>query len=279
MLRTNLGLAVRHLRQARGWRQIDLGARAGVSRQLISQLECGEVAGLTVRSIGRVTAALGASVDLTVRWQGADLDRLADAAHARLAQSTVALLDSLGWDTRVEVSFNHYGDRGRVDVLAMHPRSATLIVVELKSAIGDLQELLGRVDVKVRLGRVLAASVEWPTPKWVVAALVIGESRAARRIVREHDAVLRRFDLRGRQAVAWLRDPEPGAVHGLLWFVNVPRAAGGGIRRVKRVRPVARRGQCQLEWRCDVSPGGDAPSACGGGVVTIQPTGCVVRRV
>jgi transcriptional regulator with XRE-family HTH domain len=238
MLRTNLARAVRHLRQARGWRQIDLGQRAGVSRQLVSQLECGELAGLTVRSIGRVAEALGASVDVTVRWQGADLDRLADAAHARLAQATVTLLESLGWDTRLEVSFNHYGDRGRVDVLAMHPRSATLVVMELKSAIGHTQELLGRLDVKVRLGRVLAASVGWPTPSRIVAALVIGESRAARRIVREHDAVFRRFDLRGRQAVAWLRNPRPGEVHGLLWFTTLPRAAGGGIRRVKRVRTV-----------------------------------------
>lgn len=242
MVRTNLARAVRHLRHARGWRQVDLGARAGVSRQLVSQLECGELAGLTVRSIARVTEALGASLDVTVRWQGADLDRLADAAHARLAQSTVTLLDSLGWGTRVEVSFNHYGDRGRVDLLAMHPMSATLLVVELKSAIGDTQDLLGRLDVKVRLGRVLAASVGWPTPSRIVAALVIGDSRASRRIVREHDAVFRRFDLRGRQAVAWLRVPEPEDVHGLLWFANVPRAAGGGIRRVKRVRPVTRRG-------------------------------------
>jgi transcriptional regulator with XRE-family HTH domain len=241
MLRTNLARAVCHLRQARGWRQIDLGARAGVSRQLVSQLECGELAGLTVRSIARVTEALGASVDLTVRWQGADLDRLGDAAHARLAQSMVTLLDSLGWDTRVEVSFNHYGDRGRVDVLAMHPRSATLVVVELKSAIGDTQDLLGRLDVKVRLGRVLAASVGWPTPNRIVPALVIGESRASRRIVREPGAVFRRFDLRGRQAVAWLRSPTSGGATGLLWFANLPRAAGGGIRRVKRVRPVTHR--------------------------------------
>ena len=241
MLRTNVGRAVRHLRQARGWRQRDLGARAGVSRQLVSQLECGELEGLTLRSIRRVTDALGASVDVTVRWHGADLDRLADAAHARLAQATVTLLDSLGWDTRVEVSFNHYGDRGRVDVLAMHARSATLVVIELKSAIGDLQELLGTLDMKVRVGRVLAGSVGWPAPSRILPALVIGESRASRRIVREHDAVFRRFHLRGRQALAWFRNPTSGAAGGLLWFANLPRATGGGIRRVGRVRPVTGR--------------------------------------
>ena len=190
-----------------------------------------------VRTLGRVVVALGASVDITVRWHGADLDRLIDSAHAQLVQEAVSLLASAGWEARVEVSFNHYGDRGRVDVLGLHRPTGTLLVVEVKTAIGDLQETLGRLDVKARLGRVLASTVAWPSPSCTVPALVVAQSRATRRIVAAHDALFARFDLRGRQAGAWVR--RPGFGHqptGLLWFANVSRAPGEGARRSSRVR-------------------------------------------
>lgn len=240
MIRTNLANAVRHLRHQRGWRQLDLARHAGTSRQVVSKIERGLFTEIPLRTVERITAALEASVDLTVRWRGAELDRLTDATHARLAETTLRLFTTLGWDPRVEVSFNHYGDRGRVDVLAMHTATSTLAVVELKSAIGDMQDLLGRLDVKVRLGPMLADSVGWPRPRRVVPVLVIGESRAARRVIRDHDAVFRRFDVRGRQAWAWLRRPAMArpAPTGLLWFVNLPRAHRSGTRRVERVRRV-----------------------------------------
>ena len=63
---------------------------------------------------------------------------------------------SSGWSVRPEVSFNHYGDRGRVDLLAFHAASGVALVIEVKGSIGDLQDALGRLDVKLRLGRSLA---------------------------------------------------------------------------------------------------------------------------
>lgn len=42
------------------------------------------------------------------------------------------------------MSFNHYGDRGRYDILAFHPPTGILLVVEVKTGIGDVQATLGR---------------------------------------------------------------------------------------------------------------------------------------
>lgn len=190
----------------------------------------------------RVVEALDASVDLTLRWQGEELDRLADAAHARLVQATASMLERLGWQTRVEVSFNHYGDRGRVDVLAFHPVLGLLLVVEVKSAIGDIQDTVGRIDVKTRLGRVLAETAGWPAPVSVVPALVVGDSRRARRLIADHDVVFARFASRGRQARAWVRRPSRPAPSGLLWFATLPNAHGTGVTRLGRVRTVKKRG-------------------------------------
>jgi transcriptional regulator with XRE-family HTH domain len=110
MLRSNVPRAVRHLRQRRRWRQSDLGARACLSRETISRVERGELRGVPIGTLERITDALGASIDLSVRWQGERLDRLADAVHASVQQHVAAVLRSAGWLVAVEVSFNHYGD-------------------------------------------------------------------------------------------------------------------------------------------------------------------------
>ena len=111
-----------------------------------------------------------------------------------------------------------------------------LVVSEAKSAIGDTQETVGRLDVKTRLGPMLAESVGWGRPSNVVPALVIAESRAARRVLQRHESAFARFGVRGRSAVAWLRRPTEPAPSGLLWFTNVPDSLGTGVTRGKRVR-------------------------------------------
>ena len=183
-----------------------------------------------------MVAALGATADLTVRWQGEQLDRLADATHALIVERAASEFGSAGWLTRVEVSFNHFGDRGRVDLLAFHPVGRILIVAEAKSAIGDTQDTVGRLDVKARLGPMLAESVGWGEVSHVLPALVIGDSRTARRVVGRHGATFGRFTLRGRSALAWLRRPGPPVPSGLLWFTNVPDSRETGATRTRRVR-------------------------------------------
>lgn len=235
-MRTNLPRAVRTLRLKRGWRQADLAARAGCTRQAISRLECGGAGKLKLATLDAIVHALGASLDVVLRWEGALLDRTLDAAHARIVEIVVAQLRGWGWETRLEVSFNHYGDRGRVDVLAYHPATGTLLIIEVKTVIGDLQDALGRLDVKVRLASVLADSMGWPRPRHALPAIVLADSRGARALVSRHPAAFARFPLRGRQALAWLRRPAlPGAA-GLLWFAKVPDVASVSTMRPRRVR-------------------------------------------
>ena len=201
-------------------------------------MERGDLRGVTLHSIGLVADALGATVDVTLRWHGEQLDRIADAAHAILQESVAASLTSLGWRVQAEVSFNHFGDRGRVDVLAIHPNSGVVLVVEVKSALGDLQETLGRIDIKARLGRTIAAEVGWTGAVGVVPVLVIGESRTARRVVAEHGALFTRYAVRGRSALAWLRRPGTPLPSGLMWFLNLPDSHHQRVTRDRRVRTV-----------------------------------------
>jgi hypothetical protein len=181
---------------------------------------------MTVGNVVRLATALGASANLTLQWRGAALDRLADSRHAQLQNHVASLLSRSGWTVRPEVSFNHYGDRGRVDLLAHHLTTRMVLVVEIKTAVGDLQDMLGRLDTKVRLAPMLASQAGWTDVSATIAAVVIGDSRAARRIVAAHSALLVGFSLRGRAAAAWLRRPRLPPPRGLLWFANSANARG-----------------------------------------------------
>jgi transcriptional regulator with XRE-family HTH domain len=168
--------AMRAVRLRNGWAQSTLGSRAGVSADTISRIERGAVAGVTIGTLAHVAEVLGASVHIQIRWRGEQLDRLIDATHAAIQQDIAQMLTLMDWHVRVEVSFNHYGDRGRVDILAYHPKWRILAIIEIKSALSDLQDTLGRLDVKVRLGRQLARELGWAD----VVAVVPSSSSATR---------------------------------------------------------------------------------------------------
>lgn len=235
VVRTNAPRAVRFLRHGQRLRQRDLAATIGVSRDKISRLERGRLGSLTLDTVDRVAGGLGATVSLELQWHGEQLDRLMDAAHAGLQQAVAQLLTTAGWLVRVEVSFNRYGDRGRCDILAFHPVTRILLVVEIKSRIGDVQETLGRLDVKVRLGPMLARELGWGAPEAVVPALVLAEDRTSRRIVARHHALFDRFALRGWVARRWVRRPA-SSPSGLLWFQRLTDAQALRVKRGQRVR-------------------------------------------
>src|SRR6266850_257682 len=114
-------------------RQSDVSADSGLSRSLIAAIDRGQIDGVTVGSLVRAARALGADVDIRLRWRGEQLDRLLDEAHAAVVDAMVARLTRLGWVVDVEVSFAIWGERGSIDVLAFHPGFGALLVVEAKS--------------------------------------------------------------------------------------------------------------------------------------------------
>jgi transcriptional regulator with XRE-family HTH domain len=234
-----LGRVVRALRRRRGWRQSDVAARAGVDRSTISLIERGQVRGLTVETLRRCIAPLAASAELGLRWRGPELDRLLDERHAGVQSAWKGRLDQWGWAAEAEASFNRYGERGRVDLLAWHPATGILLVVEVKTELVDLQDLLGRLDVKRRLAPWLARERDWPRPKRVATVLLLPDSSTARQVVRRLAPLFAPFDLRGRAAVAALRRPallDATAATGLLIFSDLRPATGARVTSVARTR-------------------------------------------
>lgn len=130
---------------------------AGVSRTTVARIEAGDVSGITVGTLTAVFEAVGARVKIRPLWHGAAMDRLLDEGHAHLSGQTLKLLRGRSWETDVEVSFAHHGERGSIDILAWHAPSRTLLVVEIKSELGSVEGLLRPLDAKVRLVAGIAA--------------------------------------------------------------------------------------------------------------------------
>jgi transcriptional regulator with XRE-family HTH domain len=95
------GAAIRAARVRRGWRQVDLAIRAGVSDSLVSRIERGHLEGIQLSTLRAVAAALEVRVELLSRSRSADLDRLMNARHTALTEAMKGWLRTFpGWELR-----------------------------------------------------------------------------------------------------------------------------------------------------------------------------------
>ena len=235
-----LGLQFRALRRRRRWRQSDVGERAGVSKSTVGRIERAESGAVSIETLAKVAAVLGARLDVSLRWNGEALDRLLDADHAALVDTLVGLYRSAGWELAVEVSFAIAGERGSIDVFAHDPRQRLVAVNEVKSVVPDAQATVHSHDRKSRLALTIARQRGWAADR-VARFLVVGESRTSRRRVEAHERLFdAAYPLRGRAAIAWIRSPTREPVSG-LFFLSPARRVGATSRSVGRHRVRVRR--------------------------------------
>ena len=232
-----LGSICHALRVHKGWRQEDVADRAQLSRTTVSFLENGNISRLRVDAVIRIFEALGGRIDFVARWQGGELDRLLNARHSALHEAVARWFRRHdGWVLAPEVSFAIRGERGVIDILAWHAETRTLLVIELKTDIVDVNELMGTIDRKRRLAADIARDRGW-NPVSVAVWVFVSDSVRNRRRVRSHSATLRAaFPSDGRALAGWLRRPS-GELRCLSFWSNVAGAnAKTGLATVRRVR-------------------------------------------
>ena len=140
-----------------------------------------------------------------------------DAGHADLVERTPELLASSDWLVATEVSFNVRGERGSIDILAFHPETGSLLVIEIKSVVPDMQVMLSGIDRKGRLASEIARDRGWRVTS-VTRLLVLPDDRTARRRVERHAATFRTaLPARTVEIRRWIRKPD-GTMHGVLFL-------------------------------------------------------------
>jgi hypothetical protein len=191
-----------------------------------------------------VAAKLGVSLELVPRSAGGELDRVLSARHAALGERVTAwIARQSGWIVAAEISFAIYGERGIVDLLAWHESTNSLVVIELKTAIVDVDELIGTLDRKRRLAAQIAAGRGWAA-RSVSAWLIVGDSSTNRRRVADHRTLLTSALPRdGRSLAPLFLHPERGPESGIAFWSNLPGVKVGhpiaALQRVVKRRPTA----------------------------------------
>lgn len=231
------GRGFKALRLRKRLRQDGLAADAGVSRGAIARIEQGHADKVTVETLEKVAKRLGARVVCRLSWNGEYLDRLLDADHAAIVEQVVRFLAATGWLVATEVSFNVWGERGSIDILAFHPATRILLVIEVKSVVPDVQAMLMALDRKERLAADIARERGWEAVA-VARLLVIRENRTTRRRIEEHAATFgNAFPERARAIRTWLSQPDAGRPVRGLWFLSNESQAVARQRVRQRPRP------------------------------------------
>lgn len=239
------GATFRAVRTKRGWRQIDVAARADVHRSVISAIERGHLERVSIGTILVIARVMEIHVTLSARWHAGDLDRLIAGRHGRLHESVARWFETElpAWILAPEVSFSIFGERGIIDILAWHPGHRALLVIELKTDIVDVNGLLGTMDQRRRLARQIARDRGWDALTVSTWVLVAG-GRTNRARLAAHRSMLRNaFPVDGRTMAAWLRRPDR-SVHALSMWDRADGSAGSTdlasrhrVRRPKSASP------------------------------------------
>lgn len=238
MQRRDVARLHRLLRTQAGLTQSELAVTADIGRWKVSALETGRWDHLKIAELDRCFSALDARIVLSVAHRGGEADRLLDRHHASLVAATVRVLTELDWEVRVEVTFNEFGDRGSIDIVAWHPAHRALLVVEVKSELVSIEGTLRPFSVKCRLAaKVVGEQFGW-RPVIVGKVLVLPELSTARRAVERNASVLdTALPDRSRAARQWLRQPTKSLA--AIWFLSdvglvATKRSPSAVKRVRR---------------------------------------------
>src|SRR5215218_9376607 len=159
------------------------------------------------------------------------------------------------WAFEPEVSFAIYGERGVIDILAWHPGRRVVLVIELKTDIVDVNDLVGSVDRKRRLAWRVAEGRGW-RPATVSVWVIVATGRTNRARIGAHGGMLRAaYPMDGRRIRSWLREPI-GQVAALSMWQDMHRRAS----------------------KADLSPSPSSPGASVYREVSTTEAGYVLRR-
>jgi transcriptional regulator with XRE-family HTH domain len=136
--RREVGTMIRDLRPALGWRQRTLARRAGVSQSWVCAVERGGRPDVSFDSVDRLLVAMGATMLVDVKAPFLSNPRQRDAVHARWSSFVARRLERAGRQVATEVEVGDDRSRGWIDVLACHPGTGLILVIEIKTEMRDL---------------------------------------------------------------------------------------------------------------------------------------------
>ena len=177
-----LGDVVRTTRLPLGWTQRELSRRSGVPQSQISQLERHRISDVRLTDVHSILVALGVRYRLILDPPIVEARMQADLVHARCSAHVERRLQAAGWRTAREVEIGSDRSRGWIDLLAWHPESRVLLVIEIKSEIHDLGAIERAMNWYQREAWAAGRRLGW-LPRRVGSALLVLQSEVNDRTI------------------------------------------------------------------------------------------------
>lgn len=219
-IRVTFARAARDTRLGLRLTQQQVADAVGVSRGYIAAIE-NQRGNPSLDVVDRMSRALGLEADLVLRQPivvGAHGQR--DLVHARCSGYLERRLRTAGWQTAREVEVIQGRSHGWIDVIAFHPRTETLLVIEIKTRLDDLGSVERQLAWYGRSAGNAALRLGW-RPRRVVSWLLVLASDEVERVLRHNRDVLgRAFPLRARQMLEWLSGGDHSVVGRGLAMVD-----------------------------------------------------------
>lgn len=216
-----LARAVVALRTAIGWSQAELALRAGLSQPMISRLERGQTMDVTIGTAWRVLEAMGARPSLTVEppYLG-DRARQRDAAHARCTSHVGRRLERSGWLVAREVEVGGGRSRGWIDVLAFHPLTGLLLVIEVKTELHDLGQVERTLGWYEREAWASARRLGWRPRRVYSALLLLATEANEQRLRSNREAIHSGFPVRAAELRNLIGGSQAGSTGRALAMID-----------------------------------------------------------
>ena len=232
-----VGATIASLRGMIGWTQKELGARAGMSQSEVSRVERGHLDELTFETAERLLAAMGARLMTSVEapFLG-DRQRQREPAHARCSAHVATRLRRAGWEVATEVEVGGDRSRGWIDVLAYHPATGWLLVIEIKTEIHDLGAIERSLGWYERDAFVAARRFGWQPTRSLGCLLLLATVANDARAAANREPIGAGFPVRARELA------------GLIEGERGPARLG---RAVAMIDPLSRRAAWARPLRID----------------------------
>jgi len=218
-----VGTIIRDGREVRGLTKSALAERVGISRQMVGSVERGD-ANPSLETIARLLDGTGVDIDLVVRGSvRIGPRRQGDAAHARCSPHVQRRFVSEGWLTAREVRIEQGRYVGWIDVLAFHPPTGTLLIIEIKTEIHDFGDIERSMDWYARGAWDAARRLGWRPKRVGSWLLVLATGAAEERIMANRQAIESAFPLRADAMMTFVADPASGVVGRAVALID-PRS-------------------------------------------------------
>jgi transcriptional regulator with XRE-family HTH domain len=178
--------------------QEQLSASVGISRSHLAEIETARV-NPTLDVVTRIGDALGLELQLLARQPRVTDPRATGLVHSRCSGYVGRRMGGFGWSVRREVEIVHGNSHGWIDLLAYHPVTRMLVIVEIKTRLEDLGLIERQLAWYERAAFDVATRFEWHPTRVASWLLMLASEEVEGAMRREREAIRIAFPVRARE--------------------------------------------------------------------------------